>query len=275
MFACIQTWARLARGPRMYFWCLVPNLLPLWLRGPGASPNLCQLQTRCLCQGFVITGLNNLSKSLLTSVGWLPWDKPSLMEAIFPLALQTPPPYLTTRNVKAFLLFSNSFQQNWKEPSLSWGQKKNVLYPIFFHFCWLLEQTYLLAGGYVSASPWAIFGCYPVGKEVAAGWCCCFFLFICFFPSFFFFIPIFQEYQNQASEALVLCQKYTWKYLHRLWSLKWETNSCVFSESCMEISGTVLPLSFPVTVMLCLRVVHEVQHQGLRAEWNLHHLYVL
>lgn len=106
MFACIQTWARLARGPRMYFWCLVPNLLSLWLRGPGASPNLCQLQTWCLCQGYVITGLNNLSKSLLTSVGWLPQDKPSLMDAIFPLAPQTPVLYLTTRNVKAFLLFS-------------------------------------------------------------------------------------------------------------------------------------------------------------------------
>lgn len=48
------------------FWCSVPDSLSkaLWLRAPGASPDPCQLKTRCLRQNFVTTGLNNLFYSL-------------------------------------------------------------------------------------------------------------------------------------------------------------------------------------------------------------------
>lgn len=98
--------------------------------------------------------------------------------------------------LKRFYCSPNSFSTKLKSAILKLRAKEERALPyLFFYFCWLLEQTYLLAGGYVSASLWAIFGCYMTGKEVAAGWCCCFFLFVCFFL-LFFFNPYFSGVSN-------------------------------------------------------------------------------
>lgn len=186
----------------------VPDLLSraLWLKRPQCQPGSMSVRDLVpvpkFCHPWAEQALLVSSWPVLLGLLWNFYSWQQFFHWLHGLLLL----FLTTRNVKTFLFL---LQYNWKQPCLNWGEER-IWFSLAFSFQLTFEKLYLSPRGYTTAVLWVDLLLLSVWQRDGSR-----VVLLHFFSSFamLFLISVFQVWPSRASEALVICQKYTWKYI--------------------------------------------------------------